>query len=82
MASKSSKNLGPSISNEQEAYISQLEAATLDEWLTAIYASAPSVGVAQEMQSSLSWRITKPLRKLKWFLSTLKNRGASHSDKV
>lgn len=43
-------------------YIRNLESQTLDYWLHAVASTASESSTIREMQSSVSWRVTRPLR--------------------
>lgn len=43
-------------------YIQKLESRTYDYWLEAVSTSATTWLVVEDMEKSLSWRITAPLR--------------------
>jgi hypothetical protein len=45
-----------------EKYITELEKRTFDYWLEAVSESATAWLVVEDMEKSLSWRVTAPLR--------------------
>ncbi|WP_395640428.1 hypothetical protein [Pseudolysinimonas sp.] len=52
-------------SDSAEAYRDELESRTLDDWISAITVADGAWSELERMESSVSWRVTGPLRTLR-----------------
>ena len=52
----------PAAGDSTEKSIEELSERTLQYWMTAVSTSLVSNSIMHELQNSISWKITKPLR--------------------